>query len=139
MSAALSNPEGGGPLGRSVSAGKENTHSQAGAGTPTKGKMAEILHNHLTCPICQEWLLACHTLSCGHMFCGPCLATWLMQKQTCPSCRKPVAGGCGSLPDWPRCTLGSAWVPVPVFACLPFLHGLNPHMQSLSPNPPPQD
>lgn len=74
-----------------VRTGKENLPA-AGVSTPTSSKMAEILSNHLMCPICQDWLLACHTLSCGHMFCGLCLATWLSQNQSCPSCRKPVAG-----------------------------------------------
>ena len=74
-------------------AGKENSPATIKpAHLPNDTKMTEILHNHLTCPICQEWLLACHTLSCGHMFCGLCLATWLSQKPSCPSCRKAVAG-----------------------------------------------
>jgi hypothetical protein len=88
-------------------AGKENRGPAAGNGllpvghgassqmTPKSTKMTEILSAHLTCPICCEWLLACHTLSCGHMFCGLCLATWLTQKQSCPSCRKPIAGEAG--------------------------------------------
>lgn len=54
--------------------------------------MTSILATHLSCPICHDWLVACHTLTCGHMFCGLCLATWLNQNQTCPSCRKSVAG-----------------------------------------------
>jgi len=57
--------------------------------------MAEILGNHLACPICHEWLLASHTLSCGHMFCGLCLASWLPHKQSCPTCRKAIAGEAG--------------------------------------------
>lgn len=36
--------------------------------------------------------MACHSLSCGHLYCGPCLATWLNQNQSCPTCRKPIAG-----------------------------------------------
>jgi hypothetical protein len=86
--------------------GKENRGPTTGNGllagghgggsqmTPKSTKMTEILSAHLTCPICCEWLLACHTLSCGHMFCGLCLTTWLTQKQSCPSCRKPIAGKC---------------------------------------------
>ncbi|KAL6765573.1 hypothetical protein V8C86DRAFT_2454588 [Haematococcus lacustris] len=82
---------------RRVSAGKENRSANGlptvtSAATPKSTKMTELISNHLTCPICCEWLLACHTLSCGHMFCGLCLATWLVQKQSCPSCRKPIAG-----------------------------------------------
>lgn len=57
-------------------------------------KMNDILSQHLTCPMCYDWLLASHTLSCGHMFCGLCLATWLAQKQSCPTCRNPIVGKC---------------------------------------------
>lgn len=78
------------PLGNA--AGRENQGPPVATSTPKSTKMKEILSNHLTCPICCEWLLACHTLSCGHMFCGLCLATWLSQSSSCPSCRKPVAG-----------------------------------------------
>lgn len=77
-------------------ANKENEGQQGIAqpaqpgGTP---KVKEVLSNHLTCPICCEWLIASHTLMCGHMFCGLCLATWLSHKHSCPTCRKPVVGG----------------------------------------------
>ncbi|KAG2453691.1 hypothetical protein HYH02_001903 [Chlamydomonas schloesseri] len=50
------------------------------------------LANHLTCAICHDWLAGAHALTCGHMFCGICLAGWLSQKQSCPECRKPSAG-----------------------------------------------
>ena len=50
------------------------------------------LANHLTCAICHDWLAGAHALTCGHMFCGICLAGWLAQKQSCPECRKPSAG-----------------------------------------------
>lgn len=56
-------------------------------------QLSEILSNHMTCPVCHDWLLASHTLSCGHMFCGLCLATWLSHKHSCPSCRDVIAGG----------------------------------------------
>mmetsp|Transcript_13927 Transcript_13927/g.30087 ORF Transcript_13927/g.30087 Transcript_13927/m.30087 type:complete len:382 (-) Transcript_13927:747-1892(-) len=74
--------------------GKEN---QAGDNSamfisPKRSKIMDVLANHFTCPICHEWPVACHALSCGHMFCGLCLATWLTQKSTCPTCRKPLAG-----------------------------------------------
>ncbi|KAG1678043.1 hypothetical protein FOA52_000839 [Chlamydomonas sp. UWO 241] len=54
--------------------------------------MKDILCTHLSCPICQDWVTAAHALSCGHMFCGLCLVTWLNQNQSCPSCRKLCAG-----------------------------------------------
>lgn len=61
--------------------------------TPRNHKKAtETVHNHLTCPICCDTLLATHILHCGHMFCGTCLATWMTQNQSCPSCRKVISG-----------------------------------------------
>ncbi|KAF5832096.1 hypothetical protein DUNSADRAFT_12145 [Dunaliella salina] len=80
--------------------GKENAGTEVDpASCGSRGKaqsastsVAELLGNHLACPICHEWLLASHTLSCGHMFCGLCLASWLPQKQSCPTCRKAIAG-----------------------------------------------
>lgn len=57
-------------------------------------EIATMLSNHLMCSICHEWLAAAHAVSCGHMFCGGCLNQWIVQanKQTCPECRKPIAG-----------------------------------------------
>lgn len=75
---------------RSASKGKQQ---QQGMPLSSPGvKMRDILANHLSCAICQDWLVACHALSCGHMFCGLCLATWLSRSQSCPHCRKPVSG-----------------------------------------------
>ncbi|GAX78199.1 hypothetical protein CEUSTIGMA_g5641.t1 [Chlamydomonas eustigma] len=64
--------------------------STAGASPCTKLK--EVLSSHLSCAICQDWLVACHALSCGHMYCGMCLSTWLARKRSCPTCRRAVAG-----------------------------------------------
>ncbi|GIL47153.1 hypothetical protein Vafri_4042 [Volvox africanus] len=58
----------------------------------TAKDIAALLANHLTCSICHDWLAGAHALTCGHMFCGICLASWLTQKQSCPECRKPTAG-----------------------------------------------
>ncbi|GLC45088.1 hypothetical protein PLESTM_001685300 [Pleodorina starrii] len=58
----------------------------------TAKDIAALLSNHLTCSICHDWLAGAHALTCGHMFCGICLASWLTQKQSCPECRKPTAG-----------------------------------------------
>jgi len=48
--------------------------------------------SNLDCTICRELLVATHTLACGHMFCGPCLAQWLevQAHPSCPSCRTAV-------------------------------------------------
>lgn len=58
----------------------------------TAKDIASLLSNHLTCAICHDWLAGTHALSCGHMFCGVCLASWLTHKHSCPECRKPTAG-----------------------------------------------
>ena len=43
----------------------------------------------LTCPICQELVVAAYSLyPCGHIFCGVCIAGWLVNKQDCPNCRQ---------------------------------------------------
>jgi Ring finger domain len=43
----------------------------------------------LTCPICQELIVAGYSLvPCGHHFCGVCLSGWLATKQDCPNCRQ---------------------------------------------------
>jgi len=40
-----------------------------------------------TCSICQELIVGCHSLSCGHTFCYACVARWLKKKKECPTCR----------------------------------------------------
>ncbi len=57
-----------------------------------QAQLAERVHTHLTCPVCCDLLISTHMLHCGHMFCGLCLATWMTQNQSCPSCRKPITG-----------------------------------------------
>ncbi|KAG2482365.1 hypothetical protein HYH03_018715 [Edaphochlamys debaryana] len=74
----------------STSSGDKDA-KKAKTGVTTAKDVAQLLSNHLTCSICHDWLAGAHTLSCGHMFCGICLASWLSQKQTCPECRKPNA------------------------------------------------
>lgn len=70
-------------------------------GTPGSQAMSNVLASHLSCAACQDWMVACHALSCGHMFCGTCLATCLERSNSCPSCRRANAGafveGCKGL------------------------------------------
>lgn len=36
----------------------------------------------------QDMVVHCVAMvSCGHMFCGECLASWLANKKDCPTCR----------------------------------------------------
>lgn len=77
----------------SSAGGKENKLGKRKK-MPSGKEIASMLSNHLMCSICQEWLAAAHAVSCGHMFCGVCLNSWIVSaaKQTCPECRKPIAG-----------------------------------------------
>ncbi|MEW5298682.1 MAG: hypothetical protein WDW36_001774 [Sanguina aurantia] len=77
----------GGPVSLIAPASLESTVAEA-----VGNQISELLSNHMTCPVCHDWLLASHTLSCGHMFCGMCLATWLTHKHSCPSCRNILTG-----------------------------------------------
>lgn len=65
--------------------------------TPRSSRVIEVMSSHLSCPVCCDWLVASHTLSCGHMFCGLCLATWLSQNHSCPSCRKTTTSECSGV------------------------------------------
>lgn len=47
----------------------------------------------LECAICNEIMRNPYTTSCGHSFCGPCLANWFQtnpQRRTCPACRASI-------------------------------------------------
>jgi hypothetical protein len=52
------------------------------------------------CPICTEPCCTVVAKDCGHVYCSPCLTTWLNQKQECPECRKAIdfADGVVQLP-----------------------------------------
>lgn len=76
----------------STSSGANKENKLGKRKVPSGKDVASMLSNHLMCSICHEWLAAAHAVSCGHMFCGVCLANWMQQKQTCPECRKPIAG-----------------------------------------------
>jgi hypothetical protein len=45
-----------------------------------------------SCPVCRLWLGAAQhvrALSCGHVFCEPCLSAALRRSEACPSCGVP--------------------------------------------------
>ena len=49
-----------------------------------------------SCPVCMEDFdgktkIDKATLKCGHQICSGCLATWMRENHTCPSCREPIA------------------------------------------------
>jgi hypothetical protein len=51
---------------------------------------AEVrLRSDLTCSVCLCVMAAPHAAACGHLFCGQCILTWLLQKPCCPVCRAP--------------------------------------------------
>ena len=64
------------------------------------GLPLQALESQLECVICQEWMLAPHSLvPCGHMYCGGCLYNLLRCHQshhspTCPHCRCEPGSRC---------------------------------------------
>eukprot|EP00898_Chlorokybus_atmophyticus_P001150 jgi/Chlat1/2035/Chrsp159S02331 len=58
----------------------------------TTNTAMELLGEEFECVICREWLIAAHTLSCSHTFCGDCITPWLNKNDTCPTCRERVTG-----------------------------------------------
>mmetsp|Transcript_25355 Transcript_25355/g.51833 ORF Transcript_25355/g.51833 Transcript_25355/m.51833 type:complete len:172 (+) Transcript_25355:229-744(+) len=57
---------------------------------------AELEEAGRTCIICRDAMTAGHggrckkLPGCGHMFHGHCLREWLVQQQTCPTCRADI-------------------------------------------------
>ncbi|KAJ3331069.1 hypothetical protein HDU76_004148 [Blyttiomyces sp. JEL0837] len=50
------------------------------------------MEQQFTCSICCELMVAPHTVSCGHNYCGMCIEDWFKTgKRTCPECRAPVS------------------------------------------------
>lgn len=48
------------------------------------------------CPICHDAFAEPMRLSCTHIFCEACVATWFDREPTCPLCRALV----GDDPSW---------------------------------------
>lgn len=58
-------------------------------------QMETLADSPMTCAVCQDVIVGAHVLTCGHMFCGMCLDSWIKKKApskdvTCPECRQPV-------------------------------------------------
>ena len=50
-----------------------------------------VCHIHTMCAICLNIVdKEKEKLSCGHTFCRTCIFEWLIEKETCPCCRKTV-------------------------------------------------
>ncbi len=50
-----------------------------------------LVDDELKCSICHHpFVSPVSTDICGHTFCQICIETWLLQQQTCPSCRRRV-------------------------------------------------
>lgn len=52
-----------------------------------------VLHDALSCSICNGLMLEPYTLHCGHTFCRACLGRWIKEchaSSTCPQCREPI-------------------------------------------------
>lgn len=65
------------------------------------------------CSICSETVVAPHSVSCGHTFCGECISRWYVTKETvktdsttCPVCRSTISAPvyCRPLDDIVRLT-----------------------------------
>lgn len=86
---------------------RRRPRSSARGVSSSSKKVRKISTSCVTCVICKELLVATHTLGCGHMFCGPCLAQWLevQQQPSCPTCRATVTGRChgGVTTRWCPC------------------------------------
>lgn len=52
------------------------------------GCLKKVIKNHLSCPICYNWLKKPCRLSCGHIFCNKCISRWRQGSTKCPMCRK---------------------------------------------------
>ena len=52
------------------------------------------LDDEFTCGICFELMVLPTSLNCGHSFCRPCLASWVVSSHRieCPSCRQKFYG-----------------------------------------------
>jgi len=84
----------GGACGRPASQleGQENRPKTPDSLRSSGGRQVfQVLENQLECSICQEMMIAPHSVvPCGHMFCGDCLHQLLKtgrQGLTCPQCR----------------------------------------------------
>lgn len=50
-----------------------------------------LIDDELKCSICHHpFLKPVSTEICGHTFCKECIETWLLEQQTCPTCRRRV-------------------------------------------------
>jgi hypothetical protein len=77
--------------------GAEGTAASSGAKRTTPRKSAgnvltfDDIGQEFQCAICQEIIAICHSLPCGHSFCGTCIDQWLQHKRECPMCKAKVA------------------------------------------------
>jgi hypothetical protein len=61
--------------------------ADAPAGPPLPPELAQRFIGSFECSICTGTLLNPFSMSCGHTFCGDCLANWYASRKTCPLCR----------------------------------------------------
>ena len=55
-----------------------------------------LFHVNFVCAICNEAIIDCICLECGHSFCTLCLHQWLTSNRACPTCYQFVKEDFGS-------------------------------------------
>ena len=86
-------PEGP-PSAEALKAGQEAYRARAQRAEPLPQQclqplLLERLKAQRSCSICFLVRAAPHSVSCGHLFCGQCITTWLRKSPHCPLCRAP--------------------------------------------------
>lgn len=47
----------------------------------------------LICSVCEDYIVAASTATCGHTYCEDCLNEWIIFSKECVVCRKYIRGG----------------------------------------------
>jgi hypothetical protein len=69
--------------------------SDDGAAQATEVDLSDRMRDEMQCVVCSDTYRAPITLQCGHSFCAPCIATWVMggPARGCPTCKAEIGPG----------------------------------------------